>query len=258
MSTKRSMPQFEEKAIELPNLPKSKVTRVALSAKAGEAIKKLNFLGIKTVAIKSDLRLPVPVNSHADIQMLHTGGNNIFCHKGFFATGERLDNFCYTEINQPVGNKYPEDVRLNCTFVGDKLICNPHTIAPEVLNFAVKNEYTIIPVNQGYARCSICIVNENAIITDDISVYAAAQNFFNNVLFVSKGSVRLSGYNYGFIGGCCGKLDKNVIAFNGVIESHDDCNKIIDFMSRNNMTVCELTNERLEDIGGIIPLIETG
>ena len=52
------------------------------------------------------------------------------------------------------------------------------------------------------------------------------------------------------------KINKNVIAFNGRIESHTDHNKIIDFMAKHNMDIIELNNDRLTDIGGIIPLCE--
>ena len=75
-------------------------------------------------------------------------------------------------------------------------------------------------------------------------------------MLISKGSVVLKGYNYGFIGGCCGKIDKDKIAFNGKIESHNDCNKIIDILQRNNTEIIELCDSKLTDIGGILPLYE--
>lgn len=256
MSMKHLMPQYNESALTLPNLPQKRVTCVAVSALAGETVRKIRTLGIDVFEIQPDLRLPKPVNSHADIQMLHVGKNGIFCHRGFKRVGERMLKFSFAEIAGDIGNEYPRDVLLNCTFIGDKLICNPNTVAPEVLQFADSCGYTLIPVKQGYARCSVCVADNNAIITDDKSVFTAAQNFFNDVLFISKGSVRLPGYNYGFIGGCCGKLDKKTVAFNGVVESHSDHNAIYDFMCRNNLNIFELTSEPLTDIGGIIPLTE--
>lgn len=257
MSTKHLMPQYEERALTLPNLPQSKVACVAVNASAGETVKKIRTLGIDVIEIQPDLRLPKPVNSHADIQLLHVGENGIFCHRGFKCTGERMSKFSFTEIADDIGNEYPHDVLLNCTFIGDKLICNSHTVAPEVLQFADSHGYTLIPVKQGYARCSVCVADNNAIITDDKSIFTAAQNFLNDVLFISKGSVRLSGYNYGFIGGCCGKLDEKTVAFNGVVESHSDHNAIYDFMERNHLNMIELTSQPLTDIGGIIPLTES-
>lgn len=251
------MPRYNYmKYIEKPNLPQSRVRVAAISTQAGESIKKLNDLGIKTIEILPDSRLPKPVNSHADLQMLHAGNNIVFSQKEHLFIGELQKEFNLAKVGADIGNKYPNDVRLNCAFIGNKLICNTKTIAREILEFAESNGLTVIHVNQGYTKCSICVINENAIITDDKSVFTAAGNFFNDVLFVSKGSIGLNGYNYGFIGGCCGKIDKDKIVFNGRIESHADYKKIIDFLQRNNVECVELHNERLIDVGGILPLCE--
>jgi len=171
-------------------------------------------------------------------------------------TGELKEFFKLKKIKAYAGNRYPNDVRLNCAIIGNKIICNIKTIANEVLEYAQANQLNVINVNQGYTKCSICAVNENSIITDDESIFAAAGNFFNDTLFISKGSIGLNGYGYGFIGGCCGKIDKNKIAFNGAIESHKDYKKIIDFLSRNSVECIELHNNPLYDIGGILPLCE--
>ena len=244
------------KYVENPNLPQGRVTLAAISAQAGESIKKLNELGIKTINIQPYDALPEPVNSHADLQILHSGKNNMFCQDEHLCIGESNAKFIINKIQLSAGNTYPNDVRLNCAIIGNKIICNVKTIAREILEFADISGLTVINVKQGYAKCSICVVNENAIITDDKSIYTAAGNFFNDTLFISKGSIGLKGYNYGFIGGCCGKIDKNKIAFNGAIESHKDYKKIIDFLERNSVECVELHNNPLYDIGGILPLCE--
>ncbi len=244
------------KFIKKPNLPQGRVTLAAISEEAGESIKKLNSLGIKTIKIPCSAALPLPVNSHADLQLLHFYKNIMFAQSEHLFSGESASKIELRKISLKEGNKYPDDVRLNCAVIGNKIICNKKTIAPEILEIAEMLGLTVINVNQGYTKCSICIVNENAIITDDESIFAAAGNFFNDAQFVSKGSIRLKGYNYGFIGGCCGKIDKDIIAFNGAIESHKDYKKIIDFLNRNSVKLIELNNERLNDIGGILPLCE--
>lgn len=257
MSTKHSMRQFNDmKYIENPNLPQSRVTAAFISEQAGESIKKLNELGIKTLQIKPYSNLPEPVNSHTDLQILHLGNNDIFCQNEHLCIGEFDKKIKLNKIQATAGNKYPDDVRLNCAIIGNKLLCNINTIAQEILEYAEINNMIVINVKQGYTKCSICIVNENAIITDDESIFTAAGNFFNDTLFISKGSIGLKGYGYGFIGGCCGKIDKNKIAFNGAIESHKDYKKIIDFLSRNSVECIELNNNPLYDIGGIIPICE--
>ncbi len=245
------------KFIEKPNLPQGRVSLAAINSSAGESIEKLHSLGIKTLNISANPKLPLPVNSHADLQILHVGNNKIFSYEHLFARGSKK-YFQSKIILQKPGNRYPDDVRLNCTIIDNKIICNIKTVAPEVLEYAYESGLTVINTNQGYARCSICVVDENTIITDDKSIYTAAGKFFNDAQFISKGSIGLNGYNYGFIGGCCGKIDKNKIAFNGAIESHKDYKIIIDCLSRNHVECIELNNNPLYDIGGIIPLcVET-
>ncbi len=242
--------------IQKPNLPEREVTLVAVSNQAGEAERKLKEFGIGIISVKPDQRLPLPINSHADIQLLHAENNTVFCHCEHLFAGEFVEKFDIKSIKEKTGNTYPQDVFLNCTILNDKIICNPKTIAPEILEFAYSRNLTVIPVKQGYSKCSICVVNKSAIITDDESIFTAAGNFLNDVLLVLKGSIGLKGYNYGFIGGCCGKISNNKIAFNGRLDSHSDCNRIIDFLEKHSVEPIELTNDKLIDIGGILPLMQ--
>lgn len=244
------------KYIKNPNLPENKVEMVAISALAGESIKKLNEMGIETLLISPDSLLPTAVNAHADLQLLHLGNNVIFLQNKHLFSGELKQKFKLHKIKEKANNFYPNDVRLNCAVIGNKIICNKKTISKDILDYAYKNDYIIINVNQGYSKCSICIINDNAILTDDESVFSAAGNFLDDVMLISKGSIVLKGYDYGFIGGCCGKIDKNKIAFNGKIDAHKDCNKIIDILERNNIECIELNDGPLVDIGGILPLME--
>ncbi len=242
--------------IDKPNLPTNRVAAVAINGQAGEAIKYLNSIGVSCFEISEDKRLPEPVGYHADMQILHTGDNGIFCQKEHLFTGDLENLFSITEIEKECSDKYPNDVLLNCTIIGDKIICNPKTVADEVLAYAEYSKLTVVPVNQGYSRCSICVIDENTVITDDESIYRAAGNFLNDVLLVSKNSIGLKGYNYGFIGGCSGKIDKNKIAFNGEIRYHSDYKHIADFLDKHYVEYVELKKGRLEDIGGILPLLQ--
>lgn len=239
-----------------PNLPTSRVAAAAINARAGEAIKKLSSMEIHCIEIDADNRLPKPVENHADMQLLHLGNNDIFCQNEHLFLGEFEKFLNLKEIEKKCSDKYPDDVLLNCTIIGDKLICNPKTVAKEVIELANDRNLSVISVNQGYARCSVCVINENAIITDDESVYRAAGNFLNDVLLISKNSIGLKGYNYGFIGGCSGKIDKDKIAFNGEIKYHSDYKQILNFLEKHGVEPVELKKGRLEDIGGILPLLQ--
>ncbi len=239
-----------------PNLPTGEVSAVAVSEDAFCAIKALNSLGIETYKIKKNQNLPEPVNSHADLQLLHLGNNQLLISREHLFAGEFIKKFKFNITGEDIGNIYPKDVILNCKIVGNFIFINEKTIAKEILEYAYNHRLTVINVNQGYTGCSICVINESSIITDDKSIFTAAGKFLNDVLFVSKGSIRLKGYNYGFIGGCCGKISTDKLAVNGLIESHDDYKQIIDFTSKHNIQIIELTDQPLTDIGGILPLME--
>ncbi len=239
-----------------PNLPTGEVLAVAISGNAYPAIKALKTMGIKTFPVPTITDLPKGIASHADLQILHLCDNRIISANEQMCAGEFEKIFSITSASKPLKGKYPDDVALNAAIIGEHLICNTSTVDNQILQFAESNGMAVHHVNQGYSQCSICIINENAIITDDISIAESAQFFLDDVTFIEKGSIGLYGYSYGFIGGCCGKIAQNKIAFNGRIESHSDANKIIDALARNKTEAVELTNETLYDIGGILPLIQ--
>ena len=89
---------------------------------------------------------------------------------------------------------------------------------------------TIIDVKQGYSKCSVCICKHNTIITDDISIFNNLLQYDDiKSLLVEKGTVKIDKYDYGFIGGCCGLIDKDLLLFNGDLSMHSDFDKIKNF-----------------------------
>ena len=238
------------------NLPENTADVLLVSGRASECRKALINKGFRVLPVADNDCLRSSISSHPDMRYMYFGHGVLFTDNIADTPSEIKDKFDNTVIRENLTEAYPGDARLNCVTLGKYFICNEKSVSKTILDFAYKSGLEIIFVNQGYTKCSICILNENAIITDDKSIYTAAQNFLNDVTFISKGSIRLKGMNYGFIGGCTGKLSKNEIAFSGRIESHDNHNDIYDSLIRNNITAAELTDGPLEDIGSIIPLTE--
>ena len=142
---------------------------------------------------------------------------------------------------------------LNCVVLNDKLICNTKTIADEVLQMAIKDNLKIINVNQGYTKCSTCIVNKNAIITSDKSIYKSCRNEMD-VLLIRQGYIELSGTDYGFIGGSSFKYNRNTLVLIGNIKLHPDYESIKSFVENHNVELLSLTEKTMIDIGSIIPI----
>lgn len=146
---------------------------------------------------------------------------------------------------------HPYNIGFNCVNIGNKLICNRKHTCQDVLEFAESMNCEIINVNQGYAKCSTCVIDDNAIITEDISIAKCAEQKGIDVLLIEKGFVRLTGYDYGFIGGSCGMINDNTLAFNGNIKFHPNCKSIEEFCSNHSVIILNLCDRELYDIGSI-------
>lgn len=244
--------------LENPNLPSGKVGHVAVSDYSPRLIEYLEKNNITTIVTTPSKNLDDRICYHTDMLMLNIGKGKIIADESqsslivkYLTIGYRVEY-----LNKKVNSPYPNDSLLNVAVIGDKLICNPKTTIPYILNLADEYGYKLISANQGYVKCSVCIVNQNALITDDESVYKASQLNEIDSILISKGSVELKGFDYGFIGGCTGLIDENKMLFNGDINYHKDCTKIIDFLNKHNVKPVIIESQPLTDIGGIIPLTE--
>lgn len=218
-----------------------------------KAINTLECLGYSIIKFPSIPNFAEPISSHPDIFIAKIkdklfADNRIedlftFCDKTVY---------CNREGDNTVIIEYPYDISFNCINVGKKIICNKKYTNKAILNFAETNHIDIIDVKQGYAKCSICEVSDNAIITEDSGIAEAALNSKIDVLKIEKGFIKLNGYDYGFIGGCSGLLNNSLLAFNGCIELHPQYSSIKQFCGKHNVEIVSLSDEPLYDIGSII------
>ncbi len=154
----------------------------------------------------------------------------------------------------PIGKNYPENVRLNCLYVGGRLYGRISAADASVLDFCAKEGIECVDVKQGYTRCSALVLNDSAVVTADPSVEKALKSRGAEVLRISAGHIRLEGFDYGFIGGA-GFADENIVFFFGNVKKHPDYEKIKVFCERNDSKIeilCE--NEPLTDLGGAVIL----
>ena len=145
---------------------------------------------------------------------------------------------------------YPGDASLCACAVGNRLIHNSRVSDAAVLHESC-GEY--IDVRQGYAKCSVCAVDDNSIITADSGIASAAKKNGISVLQVRPGHIALDGFDYGFIGGASFRSG-SAVYFTGSLDAHPDGVRIADFISSRGKTAVSLTNEPLFDIGSAVVL----
>lgn len=211
-----------------PFLPDSDLKEIIVGAAAEPFINDFNALGIKTIVGDSEKALQAPVRGHIDMSVMSFGSGLYYLSKTQRRIGEWIDSVGGKAVidDENLGYEYPLDVPFNCVIIGTDFICNSKTVSPQILGVAISRNLRIIDVKQGYTKCSLCPVRENAVITDDSGIEKALLKYGYDVLKVSKGSVRLNGFDYGFIGGCSAMISRDILLFLGNFEMHSDKDRI--------------------------------
>lgn len=232
-----------------PNLPTGRVSSVIIDKNAEKAIKALennNIKCIKTTLINSVLP---PIRTHADVQVLHIGENKLLCCKEAYEYyKETMPDFDIISLKKELGEDYPNDCALNCAIIGNKAVCK--------VNSLDGYNCEILFVNQGYAKCSTCIIDKNAVLTSDKSIEKICKANSLDTLYIDSKGIILDGYDYGFIGGACGKLSKDVLAICGNIDSLSMASEIKSFCRNYNIYTESLCDGPVCDIGSILPITE--
>ncbi len=235
-------------------LPERPVKAALVSGEYPQLSDRLNRLGIQAVPTCKDLRLPDPIAWHPDTQTCVLGGRVIVLQGSPLTKLLKEWELTWEETLQEPGDSYPRDALCNVLVWDRFALGNPRTADAAIISAAEDMGLSWIPVKQGYPACSVALVNESAAITADQGIAAQLERYSMTVLHISPGYIRLPGYDTGFIGGCCGKLAADKLAFAGCLDRHPDGQRIRDFLKTHGVSAVELFDGELVDVGGIVPL----
>jgi len=221
---------------------------------ACKIFKKMNIKVIPTVPCRE---VQEPVSYHPDIVMHPINHKTLMVAPNIF-------EYYYDSLSRlgikiikgekKLDKKYPDDIAYNVGRISNFAIHNLKYTDEKLIYYLKKENVELVHVEQGYTKCSMAIVDENAIITSDYPIYKKLTRKGIDVLLISPGHIRLDGYDYGFIGGTCGNLSNDTIVFSGKFSKHPDSEKMMKFMEKYNKHIISLDNEELIDVGTIISL----
>lgn len=258
--------------VEHPNLPRGKV-RLIWIGKPYLDLLRLDTYGIETVTVENRENLELPVASHVDMQVVHLYRNYFLsapvdnCKVKSHYTSYLNETRCKvselvklkcevfsgsTELEPP----YPKCAAYNVLLLGKFAVFNPKCIDKALLHYLLSFEYRPIYVNQGFARCSVCVVQEDAVITADMGIARALQVHGIDVLRIQPGYISLPGYDTGFLGGSAFKLSADTLAFTGHLNEHPDRDNILSFIRNHGVYPAVLSGRAIYDIGSAIPVLE--
>ena len=173
--------------------------------------------------------------------------------------GTRPESPIYDGAPNELSPLYPGDCRYNAACTGKFFIHKLDVTDAGLLNAAKASfgdEFHLVDVRQGYAKCSTVIVDEDSIITYDKGIAKPCEAAGMNVLLVEPGFVKLRGANTGFIGGASGREDDKIV-FNGDLSAHPNFREITAFIEERGLGCKWFESYELEDIGSIITVTKS-
>lgn len=246
------------RALDFPDLPQAPVRLCALSQDAPEVIAALEGKGIEVAPVPPSPWLPDPVASHGDMQLRTLGGGKALVARGSSRLKEHLfqKGIEVLETANYPGKAYPQDIFLNYLILDGFCCGHKGGMARELWTHCLETGLEMIAVAQGYARCSVAVAGRNLAITADRTLHQILSQRRVHTLLIDPGDISLPGYDTGFIGGCCGLIDRSLLAFTGSLEGYSQGPAIQRFLHDHGVKCCSLTDGPMADVGGIIPLME--
>lgn len=249
-----------ERFIKTPFLPEGKVKTVIVDKRVSKCVQnKIRANGINIIETPYCSNLYEAVSAHPDMLMHHIGGDEIIVAPNIYHDVrkelEKL-NFKVIEGDIVLKSTYPDNVAYNVGRIGEIVIHNFKYTDKKIIKRLEEKELKLINVKQGYSKCSICLVNEKAVITSDRGIAKELEKHDIDVLLIRSGYIDLPGLDYGFIGGASGLIDSKKILFCGDIRKHPDYKSIKKFLKKYLVSFEAVEDKKLIDIGSIIPITE--
>lgn len=225
-----------------------------ISLEIEEKLKELT--GARIIRNPKSAFLYEEISGHPDIVLLPLNSKSLVCAPHLYEHYENI--LSQHEISvicgkTKISGSYPADVAYNICLFSNKSIQNINHADDIALSVLDEKKAKKLHVKQGYSKCSICIVDENSIITSDRKIHETCLSNGIDSLLISHTGVFLSESMDGFIGGSSITLSDSILFF-GDIRKHPDYESIYSFISRKNKSIVSLSPQKLSDYGSAIVL----
>ncbi|MCX7885178.1 MAG: hypothetical protein N2448_09170, partial [Caloramator sp.] len=198
-----------ENYVKIPNLPKNDISLAVVDGRISIDIeRKLYDMNIRLIKTKKIKSLYDAISYHPDIMLHHIGERDI-------VVAPDIDNSIIYQLEEEgfniilgkkkLSGKYPFDIAYNAARIGNFLFCNIKYTDEVLLEEAKKRNLKIVDIKQGYAKCSLCIIDCNEVITFDRGIKEKLDKYNIDNLIITPGHIELFNFSYGFIGGASGK-----------------------------------------------------
>lgn len=220
-----------------------------------EEIKNLDKLNLSPIIVPKNDILYEAINGHVDIQLniIDKKERTIIVQKSIskdYIKNLEHNNIKYIFSQKELKNSYPDNIFLNALILKDYFVHNiKYTDENLLKNMQSKK---IINVKQGYTKCSVLPIRDDAIITSDKGIYNSLRNENIDVLLLPPGDILLPSLDYGFIGGTGGMIDENTLALFGELDNYKYGDEVYNFLYKYDVKPVALRKGKLIDRGSLL------
>ncbi len=221
----------------------------------GAIVNNLERLGVKVIPSMENTEDAAALSGHPDMQICKCADDVYVCCPScyeYYKNALSEFNVKIFKGDTSLDSNYPRDIAYNVAWIGKTAVHNFRYTDPVISAFFENAHVKMIDVSQGYSKCNICIVSEDAVITSDRGIYKSLTGAGLDTLLICEGYIDIHGWDCGFIGGACGMLGGDILAFCGDVSTHPDYEKIQEFCAKYNVKCLSLSNKRLMDMGSVI------
>jgi len=220
-----------------------------------EIVRNLGELGITVIKSCKNTQVSPALSGHPDMQICKLPNGIYVCDKNCYEYYKNaLSEYDIRLIcgTSHLNCNYPNDIAYNVAWIGEWAVHNTNYTDPHIKNCLNDLNVPLLNVSQGYSKCNICAISNNAVITSDEGIHRELVKSGIDVLLICNGHIDIFGWDYGFIGGASGKINRSTLAFYGDITLHPDYEKIKNFCLKYNVICHSLSTKRLMDLGSVI------
>ncbi len=223
-----------------------------------EELINLSKLNMNLILIPKCTEVYAAINGHPDIQLnilKNKSCNEIIIQKNIsqaFKEILKINKINYIISKNALSNTYPNDIILNSLILGNYFIHNLKYTDENLLKSQSSKVH--IDVSQGYTKCSILPVRDNALITNDKGIFESLKDYDFDILLLPPGDILLPSLDYGFIGGVGGMISNNKMAFFGDLDNYKWGDDIKKFLSKYDVLPIALRKGKLIDRGSLLTL----
>ncbi|OHX64560.1 DUF6873 family GME fold protein [Flammeovirga pacifica] len=212
--------------------------------------KKLSLFAEHLIGFKTDGITYNSISCHPDIFLHQLPNQQLIIAPNipiYYQQVLKEHNIDYTIGIESVGISLKDSTYYNCISTPNYIIHKLGFTSRSIIDHSSKK---LLHIPQAYTRCSTLVLQEGVAITSDKGVEKFLKQQQWKCFYFDPKEIKIEDHAYGFLGGCCGIFNSQIMVFGNPL-FHKDGKDFIAFCQEYGFEVIPLCDDKMYDGGGI-------